>query len=182
MRRLLIPALAVSLLAGGCGGEDGTSENTAGSAASDWANSVCEAVTNWNGAMASARTSLTENPSKEGLESAADDVESATQTLADDLKALGKPDTASGEEAKAAVDELATNLEENLQSIQDAVAGTSGASEALSAVSTVSATLVTMGDQISETVQKLRQVDADGELRAAFDETGSCADVTTTEP
>ncbi len=182
MRRLLVPALAVTLLAAGCGGEESTSDNTGGSAASDWANSVCEAVTKWNGAVASAGTSLTENPSKEGLESAADDVESATQTLADDLKALGKPGTASGEEAKAAVDELATNLEENLQSIQDAVAAASGASEALSAVSTVSATLVTMGDQISETVQKLRQVDADGELRAAFDEAGSCAEVTTTEP
>jgi hypothetical protein len=191
MRRLLVPALAVSLLAAGCGGEDGTSANTGGSAASgntggsaasDWANSLCEAVTKWNGAVASAGTSLTENPSKEGLESAADDVESATQTLTDDLRALGKPGTASGEEAKAAVDELATNLDENLQSIKDAVATASGVSEALSAVSTVSATLVTMGDQISETVQKLRQVDADGELRAAFDEAGSCAEVTTTGP
>ena len=182
MRRLLVPALAVSLVAAGCGGGDGTSDSTGGSAASDWANNVCAAVTKWNGAVASAGSSLTENPSKEGLESAADDVESATQTLTDDLRALGKPDTASGEEAKAAVDELATNLDENLQSIQDAVATASGVSEALSAVSTVSATLVTMGDQISETVQKLRQVDADGELRAAFDEAGSCAEVTTTGP
>jgi methyl-accepting chemotaxis protein len=182
MRRLLVPALAIILLAAGCGGEDRTSDNTGGSAASDWASSVCEAVTKWNGAVASAGTSLTENPSKEGLESAADDVESATQTLTDDLRALGKPGTASGEEAKAAVDELATSLEENVQSIQDAVAGASGVSEALSAVSTVSATLVTMGDQISETVQNLRQVDADGELQAAFDEAGSCAEVTTTGP
>lgn len=87
MRRLLVPALAVSLVAAGCGGGDGTSDSTGGSAASDWVNNVCAAVTKWNGAVASAGSSLTENPSKEGLESAADDVESATQTLTDDLRA-----------------------------------------------------------------------------------------------
>ena len=49
-------------------------------------------------------------------------------TLADDLRGLGRPDTESGQEAKAAIDELATSLETSMQKITDAIDNASGAS------------------------------------------------------
>ena len=105
---LLLPVLAVALLAAGCGGSD---DETSG--ASDWANSVCSAVSTWKTSVSSAATSIQGgNLSENSLESAVDDVTDATKTLADDLKDAGTPDTADGQKAKGVVDQLAGEIED----------------------------------------------------------------------
>ena len=82
---LLLPVVAAALLAAGCGGSD---DETSG--ASDWASSVCSALTTWKTSVSSAVTSLQGgNLSENSLESAVDDVTDATSTLADDLKDVG---------------------------------------------------------------------------------------------
>ena len=114
---LLLPVLAVALLAAGCGGSD---DETSG--ASDWANSVCSAVSTWKTSVSSAATSIQGgNLSENSLESAVDDVTDATKTLADDLKDAGRPDTADGQKAKGVVDQLAGEIEDGAQKIGDAV-------------------------------------------------------------
>jgi phage-related protein len=179
MRFLLAGLVSAAVfVAAGCGGggSSGTSATVTGapSGAQAWANSVCQAVTSWNSAITSAGASLRDNPTEEGLKSAADQIRSATKTLSDDLKGLGAPDTESGQEAKAATDELATELDQGLNKITSAVDEASGVSGALTAVSTVSSTLVTMGDQVSSTVQRLEQIDAQGELGDAFARSAAC--------
>jgi hypothetical protein len=69
-RVLLLPVLVASLLAAGCGGND---DETSG--ASQWASSVCSAVTTWTESISTAVTSLQGgNLSENSLESAVDDV------------------------------------------------------------------------------------------------------------
>jgi hypothetical protein len=169
------------LVAVGCGGGAGSGSSTEGSAAAqDWANGLCQAVGSWNDSITSAGTGLKDNPTEEGLRKAADEVQSATQTLSDDLKGLGTPETESGQQAKDSVDHLAGQLDGGLEEIQGAVDGASSISEALTAISTVSSTLVAMGDEVSSTVRKLRQADAQGELADAFRQAGSCSELSGT--
>ncbi len=161
--------LGLAVLAGGCGGGDDTS------ATADWANDVCSAITTWTGSISAAATSIQSNPSKGGLESVAGDVKESTQTFADDLKGLGKPDTEAGQKAKDSLDSLADELESSVDQIESSVQDAQGASGLLSAVSVVSAALVTMGNEVSSTFQQLEQLDAQGELEDAFKQADSCS-------
>jgi hypothetical protein len=121
-----------------------------------------------------------DNPSEEGIRTAGDEIRSATQTLADDLRGLGRPDTPSGQEAKDEIDQLATSLDTSLQKITDAMDNSSGTSGAVAAATTIGTTLVEMGNQVSSAFTQLEQVDAQGQLEDAFQQADSCAGLTTT--
>jgi methyl-accepting chemotaxis protein len=172
---LIVPVAAAAFLAAGCGG--GNDETPS---AVDWANSVCQAVSTWTSSIASIGQTVQQNPTEESLKTAGDDVKSATETLSDDLKNAGTPDTESGSQAKDAVDQLTSNLDDGLQKIETAIEDASGVSGALTAVSTVSSTLATMGNQVVATFQQLEQIDAHGELNDAFGQADACAGVTST--
>jgi hypothetical protein len=101
-------------------------------------------------------------------------VKDATNTLGDDLEGAGKPDTESGEEAKETVDDLRSSLDENVGTIEDAIDNASDTGIA-TAVSTVSATLATMRTEITAAVDKLKQLDADDELRSALSDAEACS-------
>ena len=181
---LVVLVLAAAMLAASCGGDSSSggtgTESSGATAADDWANSVCEAFANWNSSISEAGQSVTDNPTEDGIRTAGDEIRSATQTLADDLRGLERPDTESGQQAKDATDELATNLDASLQKITDAMDNASGTSAAVEAATTIGTTLVEMGNQVSATFQQLEQVDAQGELQSAFEQADSCAGLTTT--
>jgi len=186
MRSLLaVLILSAAIVAAGCGGDSssssgGTGTESSTTAAGDWANSVCQAFNDWNSSITEAAQSVRDNPTEDGIKTAGDDIRSATDTLADDLRGLGRPDTESGQEAKAAIDELATSLETSTQKITDAIDNASGASGLVTAGSTIATTLTEMGSQVSTTGQQLESVDAGGELQSAFEQADSCAGLTTT--
>lgn len=184
MRGLVaVIVLAAAILAAGCGGSSsssGTATESAATPAEDWANGVCEAFTTWQSSITEAGQAVGNNPTEQGITSAGDEIRSATQTLADDLRGLGRPDTESGQEAKAAIDQLATNLDASLQKITDAMENASGTAGAVAAASTITTTLATMGSQVGTTSQQLEQLDSQGELSDAFAQADSCAGLTTT--
>jgi hypothetical protein len=173
--RVLVPALALALLAAGCGGDGNGGDETLST--TDWANELCGAITTWTESLQSAAEPLTGGDiSKEALRNAADDVESSTKTFTEDLKDLGRPDTETGQEAKDLLDGLDEELDDDLQEIQSAVDDAS-ASNILSTVSTVSETLGDMARQISSTFDQLDQLDASNELEQAFEEADNCAEI-----
>lgn len=179
---IVIVVLAAAILSAGCGGgssSGGTTESSA-TAAGDWANGVCEAFANWNSSITEAGQGIKDNPSEEGIRTAGDEIRSATQTLADDLRGLGKPDTPSGQEAKDEIDQLATSLDTSLQKITDAMDNSSGTSGAVAAATTIGTSLVEMGNQVSSAFTQLEQIDAQGQLEDAFQQADSCAGLTTT--
>jgi phage-related protein len=186
MRGLIsVLVLAAAVLAAGCGGGSssgtgGTASASSATAAGEWANSVCQAFTTWSNSITDAGQSVGSNPSEEGIKTAGDEIQSATQTLADDLRGLDRPDTDSGQQAKDAIDQLATNLDASLQKIKTATDNASGTSGAVTAATAIANTLVEMGNQVSTTSQQLKTIDAGGELQQAFGQAGSCAGLTTT--
>ena len=111
MRTLLaVLILAVAVIAAGCGGgsssSTGATGETASAPAEDWANSVCQAFVDWNSSISAAGQGISQNPSEEGIMTAGDDIRTATDSLVDDLRGLGRPDTESGQEAKDDIDQL----------------------------------------------------------------------------
>jgi phage-related protein len=168
----VVVALLAAFLASGCGG--GKDENSA----TAWADDVCSAATTWRDSITSTTDSLSGgNLSENGLTSAVDDIKSATSDFVDDVRGLGAPDTESGEQAKESLDKLADAADENLSTIQSAVDDASGVSGVMQAVTAISTALSTMASQVSSTVAELKQLDAGGELEAAFNDADSCKDL-----
>jgi hypothetical protein len=173
-----VPVAFLALLAAGCGGSSSSSSTSADDTTptDQWASSVCTAITDWTDSLQSSVTSLQSGGlSKDAIKGVADDAKSSTQTLVDDLKGLGKPDTAAGAEAQSTLNGLADDLQKDVDEITGAV---DGSGTTLSMISTVSTTLVTMGNQLSSTFTQLQSLDAKGELEDAFKSADSCSKLT----
>lgn len=189
MRSLLaVLILALAVVAAGCGGGGSSStgatgdtgSSSAATPAEDWANSVCQAFVDWNNSITAAGQGISQNPSEDGIRTAGEDIQSATDTLVDDLRGLGRPDTESGQEAKDDIDQLATSLDTSRQKINEAMDNASGTTGAVNAASTIANTLVEMGQEVSTAFTQLQDIDAQGELEDAFTSADSCAGLTTT--
>ena len=117
----LVLALAILPAVAGCGGSD--EEN----ASEQWAGDVCSQLSTWVTGVEEAVRSLTENPlslDKAAVQAATEDVKGATDKLVDGIAALGPPDTESGEQAKSELDDLGTQLQQQLDDVeQQAEAG-----------------------------------------------------------
>ncbi len=178
MRRALPPVvlvLIVALVAAGCGSKKSSSPTST----ADWTNSVCSAINTWKTSLTATANSLQGgNLSKSSLQSAAADAKSATDTLASDLKSLGKPNTQAGQQAKDLVDQLATELTADVDSIKQTADGATGILGAVSAAGVAANTLSTMRTQLSSTVKSLQQLDAKGELQTAFQQSSACKQLT----
>jgi uncharacterized phage infection (PIP) family protein YhgE len=167
-------ALALTVLTAGLGAGCGSSSSDTSSAA-DWADGVCGAIVTWRSDLTSIGANLkSSGPSKASLQTAAEEAETATKKLGDNLKSLGKPDTQSGADAQSAVNKLQSELTTGSESIKKDTDGISTLSETLSAVSSVSATLATMATQISSTISTITSLDAKGELQQAFSQSSNC--------
>lgn len=186
---VLLAALGVAVpFVAGCGG--GGSSTTTGStttatstestaSATDWANGFCGAFKDWANALKPIGQSLQSNPTKENLQSAADDIKSANETLADDLKGLGRPDITGADEVKSAVNTLADQIRTASDTISSALSNVSSATEIVAAASTLSTALLTLESQVKSTVNQLKQIDAsgDGSLKDALTNASNCKSV-----
>ncbi|HEU5207697.1 MAG TPA: hypothetical protein VFT94_08830 [Gaiellaceae bacterium] len=180
MRRFWIAAVLVLALAGvaaGCGGGDEESESDPTAA---WAAGFCNAVTDWTDELQtiSSQFSDTSNLSEDGIRSAASDVQTATQTLVDELRDLGAPGTDSGQEIQDALDTLSTTLEDESAEIEDTANGVSGLTELPSAITKISSSLSALGTAFSQSLQAIDDADVSGELQAALEDSPECADIT----
>jgi hypothetical protein len=177
--RMKLPTALASLfllavLAAGCGG-GGSSNDTA--SAQDWADGVCSAINTWTDSLSSAAQSLSGgNLSENSLGGVTDDVKDATAQLKDDLSGLGSPDTESGDQAKQSIDELSTNIQQGVDTIDGAVKDATSGGSIVAAVTTATSTLSTMGTQVQTTFGELEQLG--GELESAFKNASSCKSLT----
>lgn len=184
MTRKLLVAISVAALAiaaAGCGGSDeSSSETTEAAPASEWADGFCGAVSTWTTEITSIRDQFTDlsSFSEDGLRSAAEDVKTATDQLVEDLKGLGAPDTESGDEVKASIDDLASTLETETDSIQTTVDETSGITELPGAVQDVLASLGAMSDAFSSALTTIGDADVQNELQDALESSPECDDIT----
>lgn len=177
----LIGVLAVAVLvlvAAGCGGgksDETTSTAAGGTSAEQWADGVCSSFTTWTKSLESIKTNVSSQPSKSALQQAEKQIESATETLAHSLKALGTPDTAQGEAAKKNMDTLATTLQTGMNQLKQTLnSNSSGAAGTLAQISAITATLSTMASKLKLAGGNLKNFAPSGELKDAFQQASAC--------
>jgi hypothetical protein len=136
-------------------------------------------VTDWTKELGTitSQFSDTSNLSQDGLQSAASDLQDATDTLVAELKDLGAPDTQSGEEVRSSLDSLSTTLESETSEIEDTAQGVSSIADLPSAITKISASLSALGTAFSQTLQAIDSADVGGELQTALEDSPECADI-----
>ena len=162
---LLITGL---MLVAGCGG--GADEGSAEA----WAGDVCASLNGWFTDVDAALEGLTD----EGLQLDSGDiddavgaVEDATAELGDELDALEPLETESATGAEQVLTDLRESLREDVETIEGAL---DGDSPPLEAVSAVAGALASAADALREGHDALRELDAGGELDAAFEDSDDC--------
>jgi hypothetical protein len=164
---ILVSAFSLS----SCGG-DGGSETTS---PSDWANSLCTDLSQWKSSVESVSDSLRgADLSQQQVQDVTNEVADATETLVGELQDLGRPDTETGQEAQDAVNQLADEMQTGIGEIERAAAGVSSATDVPQAVSAAGAAFMTMGNQVSSTITGLEQLEPQGELKSALEQSDSC--------
>ncbi len=170
-----VPMLALlavlALVAAGCGGS--SSDTKANDA---YASGVCSAIGSWVQQIKSVTSSgLTGGISMASLQSKIAQAETATKTLAKQIKAVPPPNTSEGQAAKAQVDQFSSDAASTVTTAQTAVASI----PANASATTVAAALVPLAPQVKglvttaqTTVKSLQS--AKGSLSSAFKSADSC--------
>ena len=164
---LLLSVLVLS----GCGGSQSDAEK--------WADSVCSSIGDWKQQMSSLTSDLTQkaqngtltiNELKSGLNDAADD----TKTFADDIRSSGPPNTDAGREAKQKLEDVASTVKSSIDSARSQV---QDASSLRAAIATVAPDLTQAAANVTSQLRQISQLDPQGELGKAIDDTKSCQDL-----
>jgi hypothetical protein len=160
----LVFALALTPAVAGCGGDEE-------SASEQWAGDVCSQLSTWITGVEDAVRSLTDNPlslDKAAVQAATEDVKGATDELVDELADLGPPETEDGEKARSELDELGTQLQQQLDDVeQEADAGSLS-------LETVTSAIATAASAVRSTFESLQSLDSGKELRDGFEDAESC--------
>ena len=167
---MLVVLAVLALVAAGCGGS--SSDTKANEA---YANSVCGAIGTWEQQIKSIATDFSGGISKASLQSKIAQADTATKTLAKQIKAVPPPNTSDGQAAKTQVDQLSSQVASTVSTAQTAVASI----PANASVTTVAAALVPLAPQVKglvstaqATVKSLQS--AKGSLASAFKSADSC--------
>ena len=160
----VVLALVTMPAVAGCGSNEE-------SASEQWAGGVCTQLSTWVTNVEDAVRSLTENPlslDKAAVQAATEDVKGATDDLVDGLADLGPPETEDGDQARSELDDLGTQLQQQLDDVEQAADAGS-----LSLV-TVTSAIATAASAVRSTYESIKSLDSGGELRDAFENADSC--------
>jgi methyl-accepting chemotaxis protein len=176
MRRpsaLLCVVLLLAVAApSGCGGNNQ-------SEAEKWADSVCSSIGDWKQQMSSLTSDLTQkaqngtlnlNELQSGLNSALND----TKELTSELRDSGPPNTEAGKEARQKLNDVTSTVE---QSIDKARSQAQSAGSLTAAIAAVAPELTQAAANVTSQLQQISQLDPQGELGKAIDDTKSCQDL-----
>jgi membrane protein implicated in regulation of membrane protease activity len=159
--------VVVVLALAGCGGDDS-------SASEDYADGVCMSLSTWVTEVQETVQSLTDAglaTSREDLQASWDETKDATETLVNDLEQLGPPETEDGEQVKSELDALGTELTQQIDAIEQALASGGGVTAVAAEVSTA---ISAAANAVEMTYQDLQGLDPAGELREAFEDSDDC--------
>ena len=159
----LVLALATMLTVAGCGGDE---EN----ASEQWAGDVCSELSTWVTSVEEAVSSLTADPlsiDEAAVQAATGDVKVATDDLVDGLGDLEPVETEAGDQARTELDELGTQLQQQVDEVEQAAEAGS------LSLATVTSALATAASAARSTFESLQSLDS-GELRDGFENAASC--------
>jgi len=159
----------LSVVAAGCGGDDQSS-------AEQWADSVCTDLNTWADSITTTITGVMSQGlgvTGSDLRAAANQAQSATSRLVDDLRGIGPPDTESGQQAQQDVQQLGDTLEQHANKARDLVE--SGSTSGAGLVATARSVLVEIGaaaDQVKSALTSLQQAGQD--IRDGIESSDAC--------
>jgi hypothetical protein len=169
-----VVTLMIAFSLSACGG-DGGSDTTS---PSEWADSLCSDLSEWKSSVTSVAASLGGGDlSQEQVQDVVNEVAASTEMLVGNLQDLGRPDTEAGQEAQDAVNQLADELQTGIGEMERAAAGASSGTDARQAAAAIGATATTMSDELSSTLTSLEQLEPEGELKSALEQSEACNDL-----
>ncbi|MBM2822427.1 MAG: hypothetical protein HW413_1173 [Thermoleophilia bacterium] len=157
-----------------------TEDDSGQPSATEWADSVCTSLSTWRSSITAISDAGSETLTSESLKQSLADATTATETLVDDLQALGPPDLDAGGDLKQQLDSAAAEIESSFDTLkQGAEAATDADSPAdlLQALAALAPQFQALLDTISTTVDDLQAnvgEDAKAELQQAFESSASC--------
>ena len=168
MSRIAPLLLLAALVLAGCGGDDGSS------ASEDYANGVCSNLSTWVTDVQGTVQNLTDQGlsiTRDDIQQAYDDAKQSTDTMVNDIEGLGPPETEEGNQAKSELDDLATELRQQLDVIEQAINSGGGVA---SIAATVTTAVSTAANAVNSTYQSLQNLNPPGELQDAFENSDDC--------
>lgn len=173
MRARLALAAALVFAVVGCGGGQ--------SAAEKWADSVCTNVSTWQSQVKQATDDISaklQSPGQGTLPAIKQDVHKAvdaTSQLTNELKALGKPDTQSGAQAKQQIDGLSSQLDAAVKKARQALdnlpAG-AGLRETANTLAPLAPDLKSLASSAKSTLSSIQATGSD--MKDGFKKADSC--------
>ena len=158
-----------------------TEDDNGQPSATAWADSVCTSFTTWRSSITAVSDVSGDTLTPESLQQSLADATTATETLVDDLQALGSPDLDSGDALKQQLDSAAAEIESSFgtlkQGAEDA-ADASSPSDFLQALAALAPQFQALLDTTQTTVEDLQSAnvgaDAKTELQQVFSNAASC--------
>jgi CHASE3 domain sensor protein len=163
----VLGTLVLALAAAGCGGDDSND------ATQQWADDVCTNLNTWVTSLQSTIKGLTEqglSVQQSDIQAAADEAKTSTDDLVNSLNALGPPDTEAGQKAKGELDDLGTELQQHVETVQQASASNSGT---LQLAQTVASAASASAAAAKSTFESIKSIDT-GELKSAVEDSDAC--------
>jgi methyl-accepting chemotaxis protein len=166
--RLGAAAVAIALvLAAGCGGDDDD-------ATKQWANDVCTELDTWVTSIRGDVQEVTDKGlgvQKADVEAAVADAEKATNDLVSGLNGLSPPEDSAVQQAKGEFDQLAAEIQQQLDNVKQAAASNTSA---LQLAQTVAAAVSASAATAKSTFETIDSLDVDQDLKDAFQDADSC--------
>jgi septal ring factor EnvC (AmiA/AmiB activator) len=169
----------------GCGGSDdsassadtttsaGTTTSGDATALDGWAAGFCQAIASWEGTVKTTKAQL--DNSQADFASASQAISSANQALVGSLGGLGTPPAPASTDAKNAIDELSTNLQDESGQIEQTLNTTFHTqSQIATASAQVRSSISKMNADISKTVTELQALPNEEGWKQSFQNVPAC--------
>jgi hypothetical protein len=171
-----LAALVLSLgVVAGCAGDDEPDEN----ATAAWADSFCTATLAWSTEVQRIAEDLGDfqGLSSAAISGAADQARDATDDFVSEVRGLGSPETEGGDEIESSLETLATEIEGEMDEIEDAVDDLQGLSGIVTAGRDVAASVSAMFVSLQRVFETFEESDPAGELETAFEQSDACDEI-----
>ena len=171
-RSMALGALAVSAMVvlAACDSE---------TASEKWAGDVCGAVASWEETMSTITTDFGDGISREVVSEKVAEAGDATKELVDELRDIGAPETEASDQAEAALQQLADDVESTVEAIKsevDALPG-SGAEGLVTGVEEIRSELSQLSVEARATLDEIRLLDSADELVEAVESNETCQEL-----
>ena len=192
--QLLALAASATLLIAACTGDDdgqaspgaATQEATAQPAATQeattaavWASDICGAIATWEDSIKTIAADTEDGISGDALSEKISDVEQVTEDLADQLVAIGVPETDDGQKAHQEIEQLTSDMRAGVEDIQSQIEalGGSGVEAIATGVDEIKGDIEGLTKDVNHTFHNIRKLEPANELSTAIKDDETCQSI-----